>query len=67
MIWEVADDCLVVGWVHKPVALIGEKRLGQGALIATTFRLMGSDDPVADALLDALIAQAANMAVDSGT
>ena len=68
--WEFAGAVtagLVVGWVHKPVALIGEKRLGQGALIATTFRLMGSDDPVADALLDALIAQAANMAVDSGT
>ena len=65
--WEFSGAVtagLVVGWVHKPVALIGEKRLGQGALIATTFRLMGADDPVADALLDALIAQAAEMAVD---
>jgi hypothetical protein len=67
--WEFSGAVtagLVVGWVHKPVALIGEKRLGKGALIATTFRLMGSDDPVADALLDALIAQAARMAADSG-
>jgi hypothetical protein len=65
--WEFSGAVtagLVVGWVHKPVALIGEKRLGQGALVATTFRLMGADDPVADALLDAVIAHAAQMAVD---
>lgn len=63
--WEFAGAVtagLVVGWVHKPVVLIGEKRLGRGALIATTFRLMAADDPVADALLDALIAQAVQMA-----
>lgn len=65
--WEFAcavSAGLVVGWIHKPAALIGEKRVGRGALIATTFRLMGTDDPVADALLDALIAQAAQMSVD---
>jgi hypothetical protein len=66
--WEFAGAVtagLVVGWVHKPVALIGEKRLGQGGLVASTFRLMAADDPVADALLDALIVQATQMPLDS--
>lgn len=65
--WEFAGAVtagLVVGWVHKPAVFIGEKRVGRGALIASTFRLMGTDDPVADALLDALIIHAAQMPVD---
>lgn len=68
--WEFSGAVtagLVLGWVHKPVAVIGEKRLGRGALVATTFRLMGADDPVADALLDAMIAQAARMPVDGAS
>ena len=65
--WEFGGPViagLVVGWVHKPVALIGQRRVGQGGLVASTFRLTGSDDPVADALLDRLIATAQAMAVD---
>jgi hypothetical protein len=53
---------LVVGWVHKPAAMIGQWPVGAGALTATTFRLTGApagEDPVADALFDALIAHAA--------
>ena len=50
---------VVVGWVHKPAAIIFEKRLGRGKLVATTFRL-DSDapdaDPVATALYDGLLA-----------
>lgn len=65
--WEFAGPViagLVVGWVHKPVALIGERRVGRGGLIASTFRLMGADDPVADALFDAMVAQAQLLPVD---
>ncbi|MGB8818710.1 MAG: glycoside hydrolase family 2 TIM barrel-domain containing protein [Rhizobiaceae bacterium] len=54
---------LVVGWAHKLAALIGERRVGNGALIATTFRLTGDApgfDPVAAALFDALVATAAS-------
>ena len=52
---------LVVGWVHKPAALIGGKRVGKGGFVAATFRLMTGEegaDPVADALFDALILHA---------
>ncbi len=50
---------LVVGWAHKPAVLIGERRVGKGALVATTFRLTNDApgfDPVAAALFDALVA-----------
>ncbi len=58
---------LVVGWVHKPVALIGERRVGKGALVASTFRLTGhapGQDPVADALFDRLVRLAAALKTD---
>jgi hypothetical protein len=59
--WEFGGPVhsgLVVGWVHKPMALIGERRVGKGALVASTFRLTGQAaglDPVADALFDRLV------------
>ena len=59
---------LVVGWVHKPAALIASRRVGRGGLVASTFRLCGEApgaDPVASALFDALIMQAAGMAIDA--
>lgn len=69
--WEfggAVHSGLVVGWLHKPVALIAERRVGRGALVASTFRLTQSapgQDPVADALLDRLIRLAARLAVES--
>lgn len=65
--WEFAGAVhagLVVGWIHKPVTLIGEKRVGRGAMMASTFRVMAGEDPVADALFDALVAQALQMKVE---
>lgn len=49
---------MVVGWVHKPAALIVERDYGRGRLVATTFRLLEDApgaDPTATALLDGLI------------
>jgi hypothetical protein len=49
---------MVVGWVHKPVALILERNYGCGRMLATTFRLLedpAGGDPTATALLDGLI------------
>lgn len=57
---------LVVGWVHKPAALIAERQVGRGGLVATSFRLTREApgaDPVAAALFDALVATAKAMAV----
>ena len=57
----------VVGWVHKPAALIAERQVGRGGLVASTFRLFGDEalvDPVAASLFDALIAIAAAMVID---
>jgi hypothetical protein len=69
--WEYGGPVhagLVVGWVHKPAALIAERRVGRGGLAATTFRL-GSDaadaDPVAAFLFDAMIRLACNMACET--
>ncbi len=63
--WEFAEHVhagLFVGWIHKLVALIAERRYGTGRLIATTFRLtpglLGAD-PVATTLFDALVELAA--------
>jgi hypothetical protein len=59
--WEFGGPVhagLVVGWVHKPAALIAERRVGRGGLVATTFRLMSDPpgaDPVAAALFDAIV------------
>lgn len=53
---------LVVGWVHKPAALIAERKVGKGGLVATTFRIAADApgaDPVAAVLADALVALAA--------
>ena len=59
---------LVAGWIHKPGALIAERRVGKGALVASTFRLLADAplaDPVATALLDALIRTAADLTVET--
>ncbi len=49
---------MIVGWVHKPVALIVERGYGSGRFLASTFRLFRDPpraDPTATLLLDALI------------
>jgi hypothetical protein len=49
---------LVLGWIHKPAATIAERRVGEGKMVATTFRLLrdtAGDDPVAAVLFDALV------------
>lgn len=62
--WEFGGPVhsgVVVGWCHKPAALIAERRIGRGALVATTFRLFAEaagQDPVALTLTDALVALA---------
>ena len=51
----------VVGWAHKPAAFIAERAVGQGRVVANTFRLTGDapgTDPVACHLLHALLALA---------
>ncbi len=67
--WEYGGDVLagmVVGWVHKPAALIARRRVGRGGLVATTFRLTTEApgaDPVAEALLDGCLRAAAALPV----
>jgi len=67
--WEydgLVDAGLVIGWVQKPAATIARRTVGRGGLVATTFRLLGDapgTDPVAAALLDALITTTAGLAV----
>ena len=49
---------LVVGWIHKPVALGVERSYGKGRLVASTFRLFRDApmaDPTATVLFDSLI------------
>ncbi len=49
---------LVVGWVHRPAALIAERRYGRGRAVLNAFRIepeTPARDPAAAALLDALI------------
>jgi hypothetical protein len=49
---------MVIGWVHKPAGLIVERERGRGKMVVTTFRLLEDApgaDPVATALLDALL------------
>ncbi len=49
---------LVVGWIHKPVALGVERTYGRGRLVATTFRLLQDEplaDPTATMLTDSLV------------
>jgi hypothetical protein len=58
---EFASDVqagLFVGWLHKTVALIGERRLGRGRVLASTFRLSQhlATNPVAALVLRDLLA-----------
>lgn len=68
--WEYAGSVHAgtnVGWLHKPAVLIGERQIGRGALLATTFRLVTErprQDPVATALFDALVLAARQMRCD---
>ncbi|WP_156317820.1 hypothetical protein [Cypionkella psychrotolerans] len=69
--WEYGGPLyagIVVRWAHKPAALIAERRIGRGGLVATTFRLPNDAPgvgPVAQYLLDALIRLAAQTAPDT--
>lgn len=69
--WEFGGPVqagIVVGWVHKAAALIASRRVGQGMVTVSTFRLFTDPpgrDPVATALLDALIRSAAAPAPDA--
>jgi hypothetical protein len=52
---------LVLGWIHKSVALALERGYGRGRVVVSTFRLFRDpplSDPTATTLLDALIALA---------
>jgi hypothetical protein len=52
---------LVVGWIHKPVALAVERSYGKGRFVVSTFRLFRDApgaDPTATVLLDSLLALA---------
>jgi hypothetical protein len=68
--WEFGSNVhagVVVGWVHKPAAIVGEKRVGRGGVVATTFRLTREApgaDPVAAALFDAVIQTTQELPVD---
>jgi hypothetical protein len=49
---------IVVGWVHKPAVMIGERCYGKGRAVLNTFRLEDADlgtDPTATTLLDCLV------------
>jgi hypothetical protein len=49
---------MIVGWVHHPAVLIGERRWGKGRAVLATFQLTADApgaDPMAATLLDALI------------
>jgi len=49
---------LVVGWVHRPVALCVERNYGRGCMVVSTFQLFKDppgEDPAATSLLDALV------------
>lgn len=52
---------LFVGWLHHPVALIGERRVGDGLILTSTFRLRHNftRNPVARIMLDDLVAHLA--------
>lgn len=59
---------MVVGWIHKPVALAVERPYGDGTLLASTFRLFRDPpgyDPTATILLDRFLSLAANVAEPS--
>lgn len=49
---------MLVGWVHKPVALAVERGYGNGRIVATTFRLLRDApgaEPTATLMLDGMI------------
>jgi hypothetical protein len=51
---------LVVGWIHKPVALVVERPYGKGRVLISTLRFFPDsavNDPASLALFDVLIAQ----------
>jgi hypothetical protein len=59
--WEfprLVHSGMVVGWVHKPAVIIGERPYGRGRIVLNAFNIedkaLGTD-PVATALMDALI------------
>jgi hypothetical protein len=57
---------LVVGWIHKPVALGVERSYGRGRFVTSTLRLFGDEpgaDPTATTLTDTLL----DLAVDART
>jgi len=55
---------LVVGWVHKAVALTVERTYGNGHFAATTFRLF-RDPPNADPMASLLLARHIDLALKS--
>ena len=51
---------LVVGWIHKPVALVVERPYGKGRVLISTLRFFRDStayDPASLAVFDALVAQ----------
>ncbi|MDB5570158.1 MAG: glycoside hydrolase family 2 [Hyphomicrobiales bacterium] len=56
---------LVVGWIHKPVALTVERAYGKGHFAATTFRLF-RDEPGADPMATILLARHIALAMNHG-
>ena len=69
--WEYGGPVhagLVVGWAHKPAALIVERRVGHGGIVASTFRLLTEApgaDPVAAHLFDCLVRHAARLRTEA--
>jgi len=57
---------LVVGWIHKPVALGVERSYGRGRLVASTFRLF-QDAPLADPTATMLLDSLVELAVEART
>jgi hypothetical protein len=57
---------LVVGWIHKPVALGVERSYGRGRMVASTFRLF-RDAPMADPTATMLLDSMVELALESRT
>jgi hypothetical protein len=55
---------LVVGWIHKPVALGVERSYGRGRIVASTFRLF-QDPPLADPTATTLVDSLVELAIES--
>ena len=55
---------LFSGWVHSPVALLASFAQGHRRVIVTTLRLAPEDGPIATAMLEALIQEAAEPPID---